>query len=53
MVASMGVLTGTGIMVGLGNRNKTVRTMHVVSGFALLGFSLWHYSLYGSRNRST
>lgn len=52
MVASMGVLTGTGIMAGLGNRSGTVKTLHVVAGFALMGFSLWHYSLYRSGNRS-
>lgn len=52
MTASMGVLAATGIMEGLGNRAPAVRTFHVASGLALIGFSLWHYSLYGTRSRS-
>jgi hypothetical protein len=52
MVTSLGVLAATGIMEGLGSRTATVKTLHVVSGLALIGFSLWHYSLYPSRVRS-
>jgi hypothetical protein len=52
MTASLGVLAATGIMEGLGSRSTAVKTLHVVSGFALIGFSLWHYSLYSSKNRS-
>jgi len=52
MTASLGVLAATGIMEGLGNRSKAVKTFHIVSGFALIGFSLWHYSLYSSKSRS-
>ncbi|KMY66254.1 hypothetical protein AAU61_17385 [Desulfocarbo indianensis] len=53
MTASLGVLAATGIMEGLGgNRSRTVRTLHVLSGLSLVGFSLWHYSLYGTGVRS-
>lgn len=52
MTASLGVLAATGIMEGLGSRSTAVKTFHVVSGFALIGFSLWHYSLYNSKSRS-
>ena len=51
MVVSMGALAATGIMEGLGHRSATVRNLHVVSGLALMGFSMWHYSLYGSPAR--
>ena len=50
MTASLGLLTATGVMEGLGSRGPMVRTCHIASGFALIGFSLWHYSLY---NRKT
>lgn len=52
MTTSMGVLAATGIMEGLGNKSPSMRTFHVASGLALIGFSLWHYSLYGNRSRS-
>ncbi len=52
MTASLGVLAATGIMEGLGNRRSAVKTLHLVSGFALIGFSLWHYSLYSQPGRS-
>lgn len=52
MTASLGILAATGIMEGLGNRSRTVRTLHVLSGLSLMGFSLWHYSLYGTGPRS-
>ena len=51
MTASLGVLAGTGIMEALGSSSPAVKTVHVVSGFALIGFSLWHYSLYRSQSR--
>lgn len=41
MSASMGVLVLTSIM-----GTKRTRPWHLVSGVALVGFSLWHHSLY-------
>jgi len=52
MTASLGILAATGIMEGLGKRSRTVRSLHVLSGLSLMGFSLWHYSLYGTGPRS-
>lgn len=47
MAASMGALLVTGLMgprKGPGRRD--LRNLHLWSGMALVGFSLWHYSLY-------
>ncbi len=41
MAASIVSLTATGFMKG-----RNARTLHIWSGAALIGFSLWHYSLY-------
>ncbi len=41
MTASLVALTATGFMKGRG-----AGTLHIWSGAALIGFSLWHYSLY-------
>lgn len=41
MAVSMGALLVTGF-----TRGQTAKALHVGSGFALIGFSCWHYSLY-------
>ena len=41
MTVSLGVLTATGFMRGTGSK-----TLHIWSGAALIGFSLWHHMLY-------
>ena len=41
MTVSMGVLTATGFMQG-----KGTKALHIWSGAALIGFSLWHHMLY-------
>ncbi len=40
MVASLAVLTLTGLGRGRSNRN-----IHVLAGVALIGFSVWHYNI--------
>ena len=45
MTVSLGVLTATGFM-----RVKGTRGLHIWSGAALIGFSLWHHMLYQSKN---
>lgn len=47
MVASLATLTVTGAAEAFGGQvPRTSKTLHVWSGFALVGFSLWHYMLY-------
>lgn len=47
MAASMGTLLITGLMGPMrGPGRKNQRNLHLWSGMALVGFSLWHYSLY-------
>jgi len=41
MTLSLGALAFTGM--GKGRKNKA---LHVWSGIALIGFSVWHYNLY-------
>ncbi len=41
MTVSMGVLAATGFVQG-----KGAKTLHIWSGAALIGFSLWHHMLY-------
>ncbi len=47
MTISMAVLTVTA-MTGVRRRGLS-RSLHLASGVALIGFSLWHNSLYPSR----
>lgn len=44
MIAAMAVTVVTGFT---GGRNS--RSLHLAAGVALVGFSLWHNSLYGKR----
>ncbi len=44
MAASLGTLVATGLMET--NKTETLKKVHLWSGFALVGFSYWHYSLY-------
>lgn len=44
MAVSLGTLVATGLMET--NRTETLKRIHLWSGFALVGFSYWHYSLY-------
>ena len=46
MVLSMGSLIATGLMKGRG-----AKTLHIWSGIALMGFSVWHYNLYQPSHR--
>ena len=48
MATSLGLLVATGLMET--NKTETLKRVHLWSGFALVGFSYWHYSLY---NRKT
>ena len=41
MAVSMGTLITTGFMGGRG-----AKTLHIWSGLALIGFSVWHHRLY-------
>jgi hypothetical protein len=41
MSVSLGSLVVTGLMRGRG-----ARTIHIWSGLALVGFSVWHHTLY-------
>ncbi len=47
MAASMGTLVVTGLMeTKKGPTGQKLRSLHLWSGMALVGFSLWHYTLY-------
>ena len=46
MAVSLGALVGTGLMGGRG-----ARALHIWSGVSLVGFSIWHYSLYKPSKR--
>ena len=46
MAVSLGALVGTGLMGGRGTR-----ALHIWSGVSLVGFSVWHYSLYRPSKR--
>jgi hypothetical protein len=48
MAASLGVLVATGLMET--NNTPTLKKVHMWSGFALVGFSYWHYSLYNKKS---
>jgi hypothetical protein len=41
MSLSLGTLVATGLTAGRG-----AKTLHLLSGIAMVGFSIWHYSLY-------
>ncbi len=47
MAASLGTLVATGLMET--NKTETLKKVHLWSGFALVGFSYWHYSLYNKK----
>lgn len=42
MSASLLLTAGSALFL----RNKTAKAVHTISGVALVGFSLWHASLY-------
>ncbi len=42
MTASLGTL----VVTSLNLKTKTSKTLHVLSGATLVGFSLWHHFLY-------
>ena len=46
MAASMGTLVATGLMGG-----KKAKAVHIASGAVLIGFSVWHYSLYSPQKK--
>jgi len=47
MAASLGTLVATGLMET--GKTETLKKIHLWSGFALVGFSYWHYSLYNKK----
>jgi hypothetical protein len=47
MAVAMGSLVATGLMET--DRSKSLKKIHLWSGFALVGFSFWHYSLYNKK----
>lgn len=49
MAASLGTLVATGLLET--NRSTTLKRVHLWSGFALVGFSYWHYTLYQKTSR--
>lgn len=42
MGISLALTAGTALLM----KNPTASKLHILSGVALVGFSLWHYSLY-------
>lgn len=42
----MGVSLALTTLSALNMQNQSANKLHVISGIALVGFSLWHYSLY-------
>lgn len=44
MAASLGTLVATSLLET--DREPEIKKLHLWSGFALVGFSYWHYSLY-------
>lgn len=42
MTASMGITVATAFFM----KNKLMKNLHVIAGTALVGFSLWHHTLY-------
>lgn len=46
MAVSLGTLVATSLMES--DKTPQVKKVHLWSGFALVGFSYWHYSLYKS-----
>lgn len=50
MATSLGTLVATGLMET--NRTEGLKKLHIWSGFALVGFSYWHYSLYNNTTKN-
>lgn len=47
MAVSLGVLVATSLLNKPGETGLNLnRTIHICAGFAMVGFSLWHWSLY-------
>ncbi|WP_051295091.1 hypothetical protein [Maridesulfovibrio bastinii] len=47
MAVSLGTLVATGLLET--SKSENLKKMHLWSGFALVGFSYWHYSLYNRK----
>lgn len=47
-IAKVGMTVTMGLTVATAFRmkNKTMKKLHIGAGFAMLGFSLWHHTLY-------
>ncbi|AII14879.1 hypothetical protein CIG11343_1010 [Campylobacter iguaniorum] len=45
MATSLGILTIT----AFNTKNKTSAKLHTIAGIAMVGFSLWHANLYGTK----
>jgi len=48
-IAKAGMALSMGSLVYTGLRGEDSKTLHIVSGLALIGFSFWHYTLYQHR----
>ncbi len=48
MATSLGVLVATGLMET--EKAPVTKRIHLWSGFALVGFSYWHYTLYNRQS---
>jgi len=48
MAASLGTLVATGLMET--DKTPVTKRVHLWSGFALVGFSYWHYTLYNRQS---
>lgn len=45
MTASMALCVGSAFFMN----NKGAKNLHILSGVALVGFSIWHHSLYNKK----
>jgi hypothetical protein len=50
-IAKAGVLTTMGVLLltGMGRPRRRYLGLHTWAGVALLGFTFWHWNLYGPR----
>lgn len=46
----LGVSIGLLVATGFGG-SKAAKRLHIASGVALVGFSIWHHRLYGTKGR--
>ncbi|MBE2985061.1 helicase [Campylobacter sp. RM9344] len=44
----LGVSLGVVTLSAFGMKNKTIKALHIISGVALVGFSIYHHGLYNN-----